>query len=73
VLCCITYSPVNKVRSIFRITWGVPKLSSTPCLRCLPDCDLNHVYRWFMLFILLYNLSKLLPNSINYLIGGDKA
>jgi putative transposase len=43
-----------------------------PCKK-EPDCNLNHVYRWFMLFILLYNLSKLSSNSINYLIGGDKA
>lgn len=43
-----------------------------PC-KNKPDCNFNHhVYHWFMLlFILLYNLSKLSPNSINYLIGGD--
>src|SRR5215204_3656905 len=29
-----------------------------PC-RKKSDCNLNHVYRWFVLFILLYNLSKL--------------
>ena len=45
-----------------------------PC-KNKPDCNFNHhVYHWFMLlFILMYNLSKLLPNSINCLTGGDKA
>jgi putative transposase len=44
-----------------------------PCKK-EPDCNLNHVNHWFMLlFILLYKLSKLSSNSINYLIGGDKA
>jgi len=31
-----------------------------PCKK-KPDCNLNHAYRWFMLFKLLYNLSKLSP------------
>jgi hypothetical protein len=47
-----------------------------PCKK-KPDCNFNHhhhVYYWFMLlFILLCNLSKLSPNSINCLIRGDKA
>jgi len=43
-----------------------------PCKKN-PDYNLNHVYRWFMLFKLLYNLSKLSSNSINQLVGGDKA
>ena len=29
-----------------------------PC-RKRSDCNLNHAYRWFVLFVLLYNLSKL--------------
>jgi putative transposase len=43
-----------------------------PC-RKKSDCNLNHVYRWFVLFVLLYNLSKLSSSSINNLMGGEKA
>ena len=35
------------------------------------DCDLNHVYHWFTLFI-LHNKESY-SGSINYLAGGDKA
>jgi hypothetical protein len=39
------------------------------------DCDLNHVYQWFALFIFsIINLSKSYSGSINNLIeGGEKA
>ncbi len=43
-----------------------------PCRKKL-DCELNHIYRWFVLFVLLYNLSKLSSSSINNIIGGEKA
>jgi putative transposase len=43
-----------------------------PCRKKL-DCDLNHVYQWFALFIFLHNLSKSYSSSINNLIGGEKA
>jgi putative transposase len=42
-----------------------------PCRKKL-DCDLNHVYHWFTLFIFLHNI-KSYSGSINNLIGGDKA
>jgi putative transposase len=43
-----------------------------PCGKKL-DCDLNHVYHWFTLFIFLHNI-KSYSGSINYLVGGgDKA
>ena len=41
-----------------------------PCRKKL-DCDLNHVYQWFVLFIFLHNL-KSYPSSINNLIGGGE-
>jgi putative transposase len=41
-----------------------------PCRKKL-DCDLNHIYHWFTLFIFLHN--KVVSWSINNLIGGDKA
>jgi putative transposase len=43
-----------------------------PCRKKL-DCDLNHVYQWFALFIFLHNLSKSYSSSINNLIVGEKA
>jgi putative transposase len=42
-----------------------------PCRKKL-DCELNHVYHWFTLFIFLHNI-KLYDRSINNLIGGGKA
>ena len=43
-----------------------------PCGKKL-DCDLNHVYHWFTLFIFLHNI-KSYSGSIDYLVGGgDKA
>ena len=41
-----------------------------PCRKKL-NCDLNHIYHWFTLFIFLHN--KVVSWSINNLIGGDKA
>jgi len=41
-----------------------------PCRKRL-DCDLNHVYQWFALFIFLHNL-KSYSGSINNLIGGGE-
>ena len=29
-----------------------------PCRKKAVDCNLAHVYRWFVLFVFLYNLSK---------------
>jgi putative transposase len=29
-----------------------------PCRKKAVDCNLSHVYRWFELFVFLYNLSK---------------
>jgi putative transposase len=42
-----------------------------PCRKEL-DCELNHVYHWFTLFIFLHNI-KPHDGSINNLIGGDNA
>src|SRR5918994_6261113 len=39
-----------------------------PCRKKL-NCDLNHIYHWFTLFIFLHN--KVVSWSINNLIGGD--
>ena len=37
-----------------------------PCRKKAVDCNLAHVYRWFVLFIFLYNLSKS-QSKINFI------
>ena len=37
-----------------------------PCRKKAVDCNLTHVYRWFVLFVFLYNLSKS-QSKINFI------
>ena len=46
-----------------------------PCRKKAVDCDnLAHVYRWFVLFVFLYNLSKSQSkiNFIKFLMGSGR-
>jgi putative transposase len=45
-----------------------------PYAKNVVDCNLIHVYRWLILFLLLYNLSKSQSkiNIISFLIRGGK-
>ena len=45
-----------------------------PCRKKAVDCNLAHVYRWFVLFIFLYNLSQSRSkiNIIKFLMRSGK-